>query len=191
MPGRVRWSPFLTLSAGLVACEATAQEKSATILTSSVEVTAIVPDTLENVPGSTFLIDEETLDQAQPFTAREALRLSPGVHIVDEEAFATRLNIGIRGLDPRRSARNHLLEDGMPFQLAPYSDPSNAYHPPIERVRRIEVLKGSGQIVYGPQTKARDPESRTVRQTSIPAPPRIGVRGRPRGDASKQLQRNG
>lgn len=62
------------------------------------------------------------------------------------------LNIGVRGMNPRRSARTLLMEDGVPIFFAPYGDPSAHYSTPLERVDRVEVVKGSGQILYGPQT---------------------------------------
>ncbi len=73
--------------------------------------------------------------------------------MVAEDVAGTHLNIGLRGLNPRRSSRTLLLEDGAPTVFfAPYGDPSSHYSTPLERVDRIEVLKGSGQILYGPQT---------------------------------------
>ena len=115
-------------------------------------VTGIVPASLEGIPGSVSVVSEEDIERMQPPTIKEVLRMTPGVHVVDEDALGVNLNIGVRGLDPRRSSRTLLLEDGMPIHLAPYSDPSAHYHPPVERVERLEVLKGSGQIMYGPQT---------------------------------------
>ncbi|MBC7944521.1 MAG: TonB-dependent receptor, partial [Burkholderiales bacterium] len=69
-----------------------------------------------------------------------------------EEGFGLRPNIGIRGLNPTRSTKILLLEDGIPLTFAPYGDNASYYHPPIERFERIEVLKGAEQIKFGPQT---------------------------------------
>lgn len=69
-----------------------------------------------------------------------------------EDALGLNLNVGVRGLNPRRSSRVLLLEDGFPIHLAPYSDPSAHYQPPAQVLERIEVLKGSGQVLHGPQT---------------------------------------
>ena len=85
-------------------------------------------------------------------TSSEALRKVTGVNARDEEGFGLRPNIGIRGLNPTRSTKVLLLEDGIPFTYAPYGDNASYYHPPIERFESIEVLKGSGQILYGPVT---------------------------------------
>lgn len=120
--------------------------------TGKMTVTGILPDRLEAVPGSFDLIDEAELEQRRPFSIKEALEEVPGINVVAEDVFSTHLNIGVRGLDPRRSARTLLMEDGMPLYLAPYGDPSAHYSTPLDRVERIEVVKGSGQILYGPQT---------------------------------------
>ncbi len=117
-----------------------------------VEVRGILPERLDSVPGSYSLVTEEALNQRRPFSIEEAVSDVPGVHVVGENTFGLGVNIGVRGLDPRRTSRTLLLEDGMPLFLAPYGDPAAHYTTPLERVERIEVVKGSGQILYGPQT---------------------------------------
>lgn len=115
-------------------------------------VVRVLAGSLDGAPGSTAEITRADLDIARPFSIKEGLRRITGVHIVDEDAFGLNLNIGIRGLDPRRTQRTLLLEDGAPVHLAPYSDPSAHYHTPPELIETIEMIKGSGQIMYGPQT---------------------------------------
>ncbi len=110
------------------------------------------PATLRRLPGALTILDAATLSGSQVFTATEALRKVPGVNVRDEEGFGLRPNIGIRGLNPTRSSKVLLLEDGVPFTIAPYGDNASYYHPPIERFESVEVLKGSGQIAYGPVT---------------------------------------
>lgn len=120
--------------------------------TKPVEVTSILPDRLETVPGSIAVVDEKELEARRPFSIKEAINNVPGIHVVEEDTFGLGLNIGVRGMDPRRTSRTLLLEDGMPLFLAPYGDPSAHYSTPLDRVSRIEVVKGSGQVLYGPQT---------------------------------------
>jgi Fe(3+) dicitrate transport protein len=116
-------------------------------------VKGILPEKLEAVPGSFDIVDEEKLIERRPFSIKEALADIPGVNVVtSEDPIGLALNIGIRGMDPRRTSRTLLLEDGMPLFLAPYGDPSAHYSTPMEMLERIEVVKGSGQILYGPQT---------------------------------------
>ena len=110
------------------------------------------PEVVERTPGSVVVIGQQLLEDSRVFTSSEALRKAAGVNVRDEEGFGLRPNIGIRGLNPTRSTKVLLLEDGIPLTYAPYGDNASYYHPPIDRFETIEVLKGSGQILYGPQT---------------------------------------
>lgn len=107
---------------------------------------------LDRIPGSLEIVARTELESSRVFTTSEALRKVTGVHAREEEGFGLRPNIGIRGTNPTRSTRVLLLEDGIPLAYAPYGDNSSYYHPPVERFESIEVLKGSGQIAYGPMT---------------------------------------
>ncbi|MCS6815770.1 MAG: TonB-dependent receptor [Blastocatellia bacterium] len=110
------------------------------------------PETLRRIPGSVEILDRQVLDASHVFTINEALRKVTGVFARDEEGFGLRPNIGIRGLNPTRSTKVLLLEDGIPLTYAPYGDNASYYHPPVDRFESIEVIKGSGQILYGPMT---------------------------------------
>lgn len=110
------------------------------------------PFELQRTPGSVGLVSAAQLTQSRVFTTDEALRKVAGVNTRGEEGFGLRPNIGIRGLSPTRSTRVLLLEDGLPLSYAPYGDNASYYHPPIDRFQEIEVLKGAGQILYGPMT---------------------------------------
>lgn len=109
-------------------------------------------DDVAKSTGSAQVLDAETLRASRVFTANEALRKLPGVNARDEEGFGLRPNVGIRGLNPTRSTKILLLEDGIPLTYGVYGDNANYYHPPIERFDRIELLKGAPVNLYGPQT---------------------------------------
>ncbi|MDP2039733.1 MAG: TonB-dependent receptor [Algoriphagus sp.] len=104
------------------------------------------------VPGSVDFLDKAEIKNLHPISGNEVLRRVAGVHVVDEEGAGMRVNIGIRGLDPDRSRSVLVLEDGVPVALAPYGEPEMYYSPAIDRMAGVEILKGSGQILYGPQT---------------------------------------
>ncbi len=103
-------------------------------------------------PGSAAVIDGQTLEESRVFNVNEALRKVPGIHVREEEGVGLRPNIGIRGMNPTRSTKVLLLEDGLPLSFAPYGDNASYYHPPIDRYDSIEVSKGSQVIRFGPQT---------------------------------------
>ena len=150
-PGHVEWTRSLDPAVGPV---------EVVLLSSSVrsEVTVVGQrlvssvEQAERVAGSYDSLGAADLERSHVFTTNEALRKVPGVHTRDEEGFGLRPNIGIRGLNPTRSSKVLLLEDGLPLAYAPYGDNASYYHPPIDRFRSVEVLKGSSQIAYGPQT---------------------------------------
>lgn len=126
---------------------------------------------LKNMPGSVTSISKLQIQKTAPITANEMLRQVTGVQVVDEEGAGLRVNIGIRGLDPDRSRSVLILEDGIPVALNPYGEPEMYYSPVIDRMSGIEVVKGSGQILFGPQTiggvinykTANPPEKETFR----------------------------
>ncbi len=106
----------------------------------------------ETFSGSTSLIDKETLERDQVFSVNEALRKAPGVYVRDEEGLGLRPNIAFRGQNPFRSTKVLFLEDGIPFNFAPYGDNDIYFHPPIERYDGIEIYKGADLTQFGPQT---------------------------------------
>lgn len=161
-PKNKRITPFLavqilTAAAGVALCEAprAAEEEREDPgqETTAPRVDVIgTPERLTEIAGSATVLAPRDLEEAHVFTTTEALRKAPGVYVRDEEGFGLRPNIGIRGLNPSRSTKVLLLEDGIPLSFAPYGDNASYYHPPIDRFERIEILKGSEQIRFGPQT---------------------------------------
>lgn len=107
-----------------------------------------------NLEGSAALVDSEELYTSHVFTTNEALRKVPGVYVRDEEGFGIRPNIGIRGLNPTRSTKTLLLEDGLFLSYAPYGDNASYFHPPTDKFSSVEVFKGADMLRFGPQTIA-------------------------------------
>lgn len=117
-----------------------------------VDIIGKKPSLINRIPGSANIITETSLRQDKPITGNEMFRKVTGLNVVDEEGAGLRTNIGIRGLDPDRSRNVLMMEDGVPVALAPYGEPEMYYTPAIDRMKSVEVLKGSGSILYGPQT---------------------------------------
>ena len=107
---------------------------------------------LTNLGGAGQILGKKELEDAHVFTVNEALRKVPGVNARDEEGFGLRPNIAMRGLNPTRSTKITLLEDGLSLAYAPYGDNASYYHPMVDRYERIEVLKGASSLMFGPQT---------------------------------------
>ncbi|MEM1041612.1 MAG: TonB-dependent receptor [Bacteroidota bacterium] len=118
-----------------------------------IEVLAARTREYERLPGTATLLSAAEVRQIQPIGTQELLEYVPGVYgAADDGIGNARLSIGIRGLNPRRSSRVLVLEDGIPIQPALYVYPNMYYNPPVERIERVEVIKGSAAVRYGPQT---------------------------------------
>ncbi len=117
-----------------------------------IQVVSYTDRLLSRVPGSVFVIRQKQIRQIAPVSGNDVLRKIPGLNVVDEEGAGLRINIGVRGLDPDRSRNILVLEDGIPVALNPYGEPEMYFTPVIDKMKTVEVLKGSGQILFGPQT---------------------------------------
>lgn len=104
-------------------------------------------------PGTVNVITQEEMDRTQPQHVGEILRRIPGINYQDEDGRGFRPDIGIRGLAPFRSRQVLFLVDGIPIQPSVYGDPAAYYNVPVQRLERIEVIKGGPSgILYGPST---------------------------------------
>ena len=107
----------------------------------------------QKLPGAATVMDMQTIKLVNPIGTQEMLGYVPGINgYADDGIGNSRISIGVRGLNPRRSSRVLILEDGVPIQPALYVYPNMYYNPPVERIDRLEVIKGSGAINFGPQT---------------------------------------
>jgi Fe(3+) dicitrate transport protein len=96
----------------------------------------------------------ETTD-LKPFfhtDVNDILKEVPGVYFRGEEGYGLFPNISLRGVDSHRSAKVTILEDGIPSSPSPFSDPAAYYSPTAGRMSGFEILKGSSQMKYGPNT---------------------------------------
>lgn len=122
------------------------------ILMEQVVVTGSRIGLLRFLPGSATTVTSETIQKSGIISSNEIFQMVPGLHAVEEEGVGLRANIGIRGLDPDKSRTVLMLEDGIPVALGPYGEPEMYYTPSVDRMKGVEILKGNGQIRFGPQT---------------------------------------
>ena len=109
-------------------------------------------DGLLELPGSGAYLTGNDFQRKNFTNVQRILREVPGVYVREEDGFGNFPNISLRGGDGTRSEKVTLMEDGILTAPAPYSAPAAYYSPRAGRMSGIEVLKGSSQIKYGPQT---------------------------------------
>ena len=106
----------------------------------------------KNRTGSSFYLSKNELNQFGDIDINRVLDRIPGLTVYEEDGFGLRPNISIRGTSPERSSKITIMEDGILAAPAPYSASSAYYFPSVARMSAVEVLKGSSQIQYGPNT---------------------------------------
>jgi Fe(3+) dicitrate transport protein len=154
MYATMNWKLVRTVPPLVVAVLAVAgaeAQQADTVVLAEVRVIA-TPAELSRIPGSATLVTPAALEFWRTTTTNDLLRRVPGITVREEEGLGLRPNIGVRGLNPTRSSKVLLLEDGIPVTFAPYGDNASYYHPPVSRFEQVEVLRGAGQIAFGPQT---------------------------------------
>lgn len=149
-------SNALTLALLLTASRAGAEPEPAAPaedVEDPVEVT-VVGTPLSQTAGSAQVISNDQLERKEHDDPHAVLAQVPGVQVRGEDGFGLRPNISIRGVNPDRSKKVALMEDGIPFGPAPYSAPAAYYFPLMTRMTGVRVIKGPAAISYGPQTIA-------------------------------------
>ncbi|MFT6862863.1 MAG: Fe(3+) dicitrate transport protein [Akkermansiaceae bacterium] len=140
---------IFTLTAALAVGMLSAQDAIETLAT--VNVIGSTEDLL-GLTGSGAYLEAEEFQKKGITNIQQILRRVPGVYVREEDGFGNFPNISLRGGDGTRSEKVTIMEDGILTAPAPYSAPAAYYFPRAGRMAGIEVLKGSSQIQYGPQT---------------------------------------
>lgn len=104
--------------------------------------------------GAVQVIGQRQLERTSYDDPHAVLRQVPGVMVREEDGVGLRPNIAMRGVNPDRSKKVTLMEDGVLFGPAPYSAPAAYYFPLMQRVTQVRVIKGPGAVAFGPQTVA-------------------------------------
>jgi Fe(3+) dicitrate transport protein len=145
---RLAWfSSFALLYGGSFSVWANAQD----IELPRIDIVGREEDALYKIPGTVDVINQQRMEELQPQSLQDVLKTVPGVNVRgDEGGLGSIPNIGIRGLNPSRSSKVLLLEDGAPIQPSLFISNASYYSPPVEQIGGIEVLKGASGLKYGP-----------------------------------------
>ncbi|MBL7887998.1 MAG: TonB-dependent receptor [Bacteroidia bacterium] len=126
--------------------------KPSAILISEVVISSPSTNFSSRYEGSNIIISSKEIELTKPVGTEEVLKKVAGVNVSGDMGISNRLNVGIRGSYPRRSANLLLLEDGTPIAPAPYLAPEAYYNPPSDRLDGIEILKGADILAFGSNT---------------------------------------
>ena len=117
----------------------------------------IVVSTRRGVPltyaGGRDVIESDTLQRYPDGNISTVLRRVPGITVLPENGNDSRIAVGLRGNDPRRSGLTTILVDGVPASEAVYGNTDvDALPITFERIWRVDVIRGGASIRWGPNS---------------------------------------
>ncbi len=82
---------------------------------------------------------------------RQVLGKVPGLTLWENDGSGLQNNIACRGLSPNRSWEFNTRQNGYDISADNFGYPEAYYAPPMEAVRRIEIVRGASSLQFGPQ----------------------------------------
>lgn len=107
--------------------------------------------TVRTYSGSRSVVTEAQLLESGALNLEDAMRTVPSITVLDETGTGILPNIGVRGLNPLRSERVQVLQDGYPIAIGPYNNIGLSLFPiTLQSVQTIDVVRGGAAVHYGP-----------------------------------------
>lgn len=136
----------LALAAAFPAFSAFAETLPSTALTDVVVTGSRVPTPLNEVLADVTVIDRATLDLSGQTSLRELLGQQPGVQFSTTGGYRSTTSLFLRGAG---NSQTLILVDGVRVGSAT-SGGAALENLPLERIERIEILRGAASALYGP-----------------------------------------
>jgi Fe(3+) dicitrate transport protein len=83
--------------------------------------------------------------------ARQVFARVAGIQVWENDGSGAQVNVGTRGLSPNRSWEFNVRQNGYDISADAFGYPEAYYNPPMEAVKRIEIIRGAASLQYGPQ----------------------------------------
>lgn len=143
-------------TAGMLACAvpalAAAQQNSpgnAIPQLDAITVTASrVPIEARDQPVQVSVLTAEQIRTSSAQTVQELLSTQSGVHVINSTGAAEQAAVDLRGFGLTGPSNTLILIDGIPQNDNDLSAPSLGTVP-LDRIERIEIVRGSGSVQYG------------------------------------------
>lgn len=95
-------------------------------------------------------VDQMTANVAAD-KSRQVYSKVAGVHVWESDGAGVQLDLGTRGLNPKRTSNFNTRQNGYDISADALGYPETYYAPPTEALERIEVIRGAASLQYGPQ----------------------------------------
>ncbi|MDQ2766917.1 MAG: TonB-dependent receptor [Gemmatimonadota bacterium] len=99
----------------------------------------------------TIQVDSLPINASQD-VSRQLFARTPGANIAETSGSGFPSNgIGFRGLNPVQSVEMNVRQDGVNIVADLYGYPETYYTPPVEALDRVDLVRGSSSLQFGPQ----------------------------------------
>ncbi len=150
-------------------------QAAGSIVIDEVVVTATrTEEEIDKIPSSITVITQERIRNSQAKTVQDLLRLEEGLIVKDLYGQGTKSSVDMRGFD--RGINTAVLIDGVRVNEIDLSGVDwNLI--PIEKIERIEIVRGSGSVLYGDNALAGVINIITKKGEAGKPSVEVGVRG--------------
>lgn len=146
----------LRRAAGILACAAPAlaagQQEPAQAVTPQLDTITVtasrVPTEARDQPVQVSVLTAEQIRTSSAMTVQELLSTQAGVHVINSTGAAEQAAVDLRGFGLTGPSNTLILIDGVPQNNNDLSAPSLGTVP-LDRIERIEIVRGSGSVQYG------------------------------------------
>jgi len=107
-----------------------------------------VPTEVRNQPVQVSVLTAEQIRTSSAMTVQELLSTQAGVHVINSTGNAEQAMVDLRGFGLTGMSNTLILIDGVPQNNNDLSAPSLGTVP-LDRIERIEIVRGSGSVQYG------------------------------------------
>lgn len=138
----------------------------------------------EKIPGNVTVITQEKIRESNARTVQELLREEEGLIVKDLYGSGSKATVDMRGFD--RGLNTVVLVDGIKVNEIDLSGVDwNLI--PVENVERIEIVRGSGSVLYGDNAMAGTINIITKKGTSLTPRAEIDLRAESYGGNAEQV----
>lgn len=114
-----------------------------------------MPDIKENViyagkKTEVIQLDKINADLSTNNT-RQVFAKVPGMSIWENDGSGIQAGVAARGLSPNRSWEFNVRQNGYDISSEVFGYPETYYTPPMEALKKIEVVRGAASLQFGPQ----------------------------------------
>ncbi len=104
----------------------------------------------ESKKNEVLVIEDMTINKATN-NSRQVYSKVPGLNIWQSDDAGIQTSVGGRGLSPKRNSNFNTRQNGYDIAADALGYPESYYTPPVQALKRIEIIRGAASLQYGTQ----------------------------------------